>query len=71
MGQWQMQQGQRQSEYDAWLRRQYGYRPEFQMAGQYGQPYAPTAVQDPWLSLLGGFAGGAGQGIGTALGGKI
>jgi len=71
MGQWGMQQGQRQAEYNAWLQRQYGYRPEFQMAGQYGQPYAPTAVQNPWLSMFSGLLQGAGQGAGAALGGGI
>lgn len=69
MGQWQMQQQQRQSEYDAWLRRQYGYRPEFQMAGQYGQPYAPTATPDPWLSMLSGVTQAGGAAAGAALGG--
>jgi hypothetical protein len=69
MGQWQMQQGQRQQEYDAWLRRQYGYRPEFQMAGSYGQPYAPTATPNPWISLLQGLLQGGAQ-VGAAAAGK-
>lgn len=64
MGQWGMQQGQRQSEYNAWLQRQYGYRPEFGAAVGYGQPNAPTAVQNPWLALLSGLLQGGAQGIG-------
>lgn len=68
MGQWGMQQAQRQSEYDAWLRTQYGYRPEFGAGAGYGQPYAPTAVPSPWLSLLSGLLQGGSQ-IGAAFAG--
>jgi len=68
MNQWQMQQAQRQAEYDAWLRRQYGYRPEFQAATSYGQPYAPTAMQDPWIALLSGLLQSGGQIAASAAG---
>lgn len=69
MDRWQMEQAQRKAEYDAWLRRQYGYRPEFGAAVSYGQPSAPVATPDPWLSLLSGLAQGAGAGAGAAIGG--
>ena len=68
-GIWGMEQQQGMNEYQEWLRRQPGYRPEFGMTGAIAGQYPGQWGEDPFLGFLNALISAGGQIGGAALGG--
>lgn len=69
-GIWGMEQSQADREYQEWLRRQPGYRPEFGMTGQVAGQYPGQWMEDPAIGFINSLIGAGGTAAGGGLQGK-